>query len=83
MLISNRPFKQALAAAAADDAAADDVSSAGVSTSSPVDDCVHKHLDGVAVCQQVNNVKCVPDYSHLQHHLIMHEHHCADKLGAT
>lgn len=68
MLISNSPFKQALAAAAADDAA-DDVLSAEVSTSSPVDDCVHKHLDGVAVCQQVNNVKCVPDYSHLQHHL--------------
>ena len=33
---------------------------------SPVDDGIHQHLDGVAVCQKVDDVKSMPDYSHLQ-----------------
>lgn len=33
---------------------------------SPVDDGIYQHLDWVAVCQKVDNVKRMPDNSHLQ-----------------
>lgn len=33
---------------------------------SPVDDGIHQDLDWVAVCQKVDNVKSMPDYSHLE-----------------
>lgn len=37
----------------------------------PVDDCIYQHLDWVAVCEQVNNVKGMPDNADLHKHMVI------------